>query len=88
VEAASESARAALRGAGFEVEAPEEDVEQAVIFPELGQGLAEWTVTLRRSGVWKSDSCRPAWPTLALVPVQLVDGKDAYHSWNRLAETG
>jgi hypothetical protein len=45
VQAAADSVAAALRGAGFQIEAQDEEAGLADIFPEMGQGLAEWTVT-------------------------------------------
>jgi hypothetical protein len=45
VEAAADVIRRSLRSAGYEVDRQEDDGGLAGIFPDMGQGLAEWTVT-------------------------------------------
>jgi hypothetical protein len=45
VEAAADAVQAALRDAGFQTERHDGAAGLADIFPDMGQGLAEWTVT-------------------------------------------
>jgi hypothetical protein len=45
VEAAAAAVQAALRAAGFRAERHDEGAGLADIFPDMGEGLAEWTVT-------------------------------------------
>ena len=43
--AAADAVQAALRGAGFQAERQDQTGGLAVMFPDLGEGLAEWIVT-------------------------------------------
>jgi Nucleotidyl transferase AbiEii toxin, Type IV TA system len=45
VPAAAHAVEAALRGAGFEVERLDQDGGLSDMFPDIGEGLAEWIVT-------------------------------------------
>jgi hypothetical protein len=45
VEAAAAAVEAALAGAGLQAERHDDTTDLADLFPGLGQGLAEWTVT-------------------------------------------
>jgi len=45
VENAAEAVQAALRQAGFHADARDQADDLADIFPEMGQGLAEWIIT-------------------------------------------
>ena len=43
--AAADAVQAALRGAGFQAERQDQTGGLADMFPDLGEGLAEWIVT-------------------------------------------
>ena len=45
VQAAARAVEAALGAAGFTVQREDQAAELADIFPDMGQGMAEWTVT-------------------------------------------